>query len=90
MKNINGRPDNYKSHCSKFFIFELLILIICPLPRLEAFITIDYVVEESPKLSYARIAQPLSDYILAFMFLRLFFVFRSIFNYSIYTDPYSK
>ena len=32
----------------------------------------------------------MSDFILAFMFLRIFFLCRSIFNYSIFTDPYSK
>mmetsp|Transcript_13215 Transcript_13215/g.20612 ORF Transcript_13215/g.20612 Transcript_13215/m.20612 type:complete len:265 (+) Transcript_13215:666-1460(+) len=32
----------------------------------------------------------LSDFLLAFMFVRLFYVLRSIFNYSIYTDAFSK
>ena len=32
----------------------------------------------------------MSDFILAFMFLRIFFVLRSVFNYSIYTDAFSK
>lgn len=32
----------------------------------------------------------LCDFILVFMFLRLMFLARSIMNYSIYTDAYSK
>lgn len=32
----------------------------------------------------------LSDFMLAFMFLRLFFLIRTSFNYSIYTDALSK
>ena len=32
----------------------------------------------------------LSDFLLAFMFLRLFFLIRTCFNYSIYTDALSK
>lgn len=32
----------------------------------------------------------LCDFILVFMFLRLFFLARSIMNYSLYTDSYSK
>jgi hypothetical protein len=36
------------------------------------------------------VQQFLSDFILATMFLRVFFVARSVFNYSIYTDAYFK
>ena len=32
----------------------------------------------------------ISDFILIFMFLRLFFVIRAIFNYNIFTDVYAK
>ena len=32
----------------------------------------------------------ISDFILIFMFLRLFFVVRAIFNYNIFTDVYAK
>ena len=31
-----------------------------------------------------------SDFILVFMFLRLFFVMRAVFNYSMYTDVFAK
>ena len=34
--------------------------------------------------------QFMSDYILAIMFLRVFFVLKSIARYSIYTDAFSK
>lgn len=32
----------------------------------------------------------LSDFILVFMFLRLFFVIRAAFNYNMYTDVFAK
>ena len=31
-----------------------------------------------------------SDFVLVFMFLRLFFVMRAVFNYSMYTDVFAK
>ena len=37
-----------------------------------------------------RIAYLLSDFILVFMFLRLIFVVRAVFNYNMYTDVYAK
>jgi len=43
MKDYNNR------RCSKFFIFELLILLICPIPFYETYIKINYfVVHKSP------------------------------------------
>ncbi len=43
-----GQFDTYKSHCSKFFLFELVILLVCPVPRWNPFITISYTVQVAP------------------------------------------
>lgn len=37
-----------------------------------------------------KVAFLLSDFLFAFMFLRLFFLLRTSFNYSIYTDAVSR
>ena len=78
------------SHFLNFwFILELVVLLVCPLPHYEYFIEIDYIIKE-PNHKIVTIHQPMSDYFLAFMFLRIYFVYKCIFNYSIYTDAYSK
>ena len=67
---------------------EIIILMICPLPFFDTVVKFDYFIFD--KNIHTIEAQLLSDYVLAFMFLRLYFLFRSYFNYSIYTDAYSK
>jgi len=67
---------------TKHLILEILILIISPIPFVEFYVTIE--AKEGP------ITYFFSDFLLALMFFRVFFVVRSIFNYSIYTDAYSK
>ena len=42
------------------------------------------------KSSTVRVYYLSSDFILVFMFLRLFFVLRAVFNYSMYTDVFAK
>lgn len=69
-------------------------MIIIPLPFYERYFLINYqhrqVQADSGANGEIITSYFLSDFILAFMFLRIFFLCRSIFNYSIYTDPYSK
>lgn len=76
--------EMYRSHCSSWLVFEILMLLVFPYPFFEQYVKIYYV------QSHIQHHQFLSDYILAFMFMRLFFLFRTWFNYSIYTDPYAK
>ena len=42
-----GNFDTYRSHCSKFFIFEILILIVVPIPHWDYFIKIHYHITSS-------------------------------------------
>ena len=64
-----------------------------PLPFYERYLLISYnhreVASTNPKKNIVT-SYFMSDFILAFMFMRIFFLCRSIFNYSIFTDPYSK
>lgn len=77
----------YKSHCSSWLLFEFLILLVFPYPFFEKNLSINYINEDDTSLRHHLF---FSDYLLAFMFTRLFFLFRCRFNYSIYTDAYAK
>jgi hypothetical protein len=68
-------------------------MAICPLPFYERYCILYYnhrQLETDSENGKILTSYFLSDYFLAFMFLRIFFFCRSMFNYSIYTDPYSK
>jgi hypothetical protein len=63
--------------------FEILILAVCPIPYFDWYISI--IAKKGFVINYLA-----SDFIVAFMWLRFYFVVRTFFNYSIYTDAYSK
>ena len=42
------------------------------------------------KMNTVKVYYLSSDFILVFMFFRLFFVMRAVFNYSMYTDVFAK
>ena len=68
---------------NKGFISEIAILLISPIPYFDCYITI--IGKGNFEVVYL-----LSEFLIAIMWFRLFFLIRSIFNYSIYTDAYSK
>lgn len=89
----HSRFDVRKNHCSRFFLLEVLILLLCPIPYWDFYVSIDYYRGKTLGTDIDQgitINQLFSDYILCFMFLRLFFLFRAMFNYSIYSDAYSR
>lgn len=65
------------------FFMEFLVMMVCPIPYCDGYVTVYG--RENKEVTYL-----VSELIFAFMFLRLYFVFRAIFNYSIYNDAYSK
>lgn len=71
-----------KKLINKTFIFEVILLLIFPIPYHDWYISID---AKETVVTYLY-----SELILAVMWLRIYFLLRSIFNYSIYTDAYSK
>lgn len=78
---------------SKWYLLEILLLLICPIPHYETYISIKYSIKESADIKRPMeitIHQFLSDYILVFMFLRIYFIFKCLFNYSMYSDDFSK
>ena len=72
-----------KRFFDRSFFGEFLVLIICPIPYLE--VPVPIICKNDVRVMYS-----LSDFLLALMWMRVFFLIRSIFNYSIYTDAYSK
>lgn len=58
------------------------MLIISPIPYYDFYITME--------ARDGMITFFFSDFLLALMFCRIYFLIRSIFNYSVYTDAYSK
>ena len=72
-----------KSFFNILFFVELLILLVFPYPFFETFSQSEFHQEGAEdKKSVIVINYFLGDYLLAFMFVRLFFLLRSIFNYS--------
>jgi hypothetical protein len=78
-----------KSFFEKTFLIECLLLFIFPLPFYEKFIVITYT-DTQDNIDDYDLLYFLGDWLLIFMFFRLFFMYRSFINYSIYTDAYSK
>jgi len=73
-------PIKKKVFFTQLFIMEFLALIVCPIPGVNPTIEM-----QGGAFNYS-----LHEFILAFMWIRIFFLVRSIFNYSIYTDAFSK
>ena len=74
------------------FVIEFIILAVCPVPFFEAWVKGQYLLRGTKDALGVSITHQhfISDYFLVVMFLRLIFLFRSLFNYSMYRDEYSK
>ena len=75
---------------NRYFFLELIVLLICPLPFWEHYVVVYYEIPGNNGIFQLRCNYFVSDFILVFMFFRFFFLVRSVINYSIYTDAYSK
>lgn len=71
---------------------EIIILLLCPIPGWEYKVQYTYNIDNpnDPKGMTIQVYQWISDYIMLFMLLRLFFVIRAFFNYNLMSDAYSK
>jgi hypothetical protein len=65
------------------FVLEFVLLMICPIPFFDMYIT--HNAKHSRQVNYF-----LSEFMLAVMAMRGFHILRTYFNFTIYTDPYSK
>jgi hypothetical protein len=75
-----------KKLCTFEFLFEVLILVIHPLPYIEEEYTFKILNMLGSKDQLVDVKYMLSDFLFAFMFLRFYFVIRTIMNFSIYSD----
>lgn len=78
--------DRYQPHkttiCNLSFVFEFLVLAIQPIPYYDSYV--------SHTIRGKVIYYYLSECLNAIMALRIFVIARVIFNYSSYTDVYTK
>ena len=79
-EQIIGSPSN--SMFPPYFKFEVLILCIFPIPYMDWYFSI-----EAKDLTCNYVY---SELVIVAMLARLFFVFRAVFNYSVFSDAYSK
>jgi hypothetical protein len=79
---------NTKQKFGVNFWLEVLIILICPIPYYDFIIEIPAM--NPSKTGYVKVYYLFSDFILAFMFVRILFLLRAVINYSIFMDIYSK
>ena len=65
------------------FAMEFMFLLFCPVPYVDFYIS--HVAKKERIIYYF-----FSELMLALMAFRIIFFVRSVFNYYIYTDAYSK
>ena len=75
-----------KKLCTVEFFCEVVILVIHPLPYVEEVYTFKILDMLGSKANLHDVQYLLSDFLFAFMFLRFYFVLRTITNFSIYSD----
>ena len=70
------------------FFIETAILLIFPYPFYERIFSFDFISVDGKTTE--QVYYPLCHFLIVARFARLFFLVRSIFNFSLYTDAYSK
>lgn len=93
-KHIAGSESNFKKWvkliCTKEFAFELVILMIHPFPFVEKeyiLLSLDMLITKS---KYIQIRYMWSDFLFAFMLLRVYFLVRTLMNLNLYSELSSK
>lgn len=72
------------------FLCETLILCIHPLPYYDEQYTFKIINMLSDKNKLVDVNYMLGDFLFAFMFLRFYFILKTIMNFSVYSDLSSK
>lgn len=73
-----------KAHfVTKAYILEMLVLFACPIPYYDTYIT-------ATSKDNLQTVYFLSEILVAIMWLRIYFLVRTLFNFSIYSDHISK
>jgi len=73
---------------SKFWI-EAFCLLVCPIPYEDWYFSI-YALDIESRQERLTVYYLVSDMLLVFMFIRVAFIVRAVFNYNLFTDLYSQ
>jgi len=80
---------SYRNSIRPATIAEILMLIVCPIPYFDRVICINPINADARNETVA-VYYLTSDFILAFMWIRIYFLIRAVINYSDFTDIYAK
>lgn len=69
------------------FVFEILILLVIPIPAYDKFIKGETIILNETKTTQVFY---LNDILFSMMFLRFYFLFRTLMKYGRYTEAYSR
>lgn len=88
-RHLKFKKDSYaakwfKNLISTEFLFEVLLLVIHPLPNFDKEYTFYILNMLGSKNEYVPVKYMLGDFLFAFMFFRVYFVIRTIMNFSTY------
>ena len=75
--------DDQQKLLTPQLIAEVLVLCLSPIPYFDAYVPFE---AKTGKTGHYL----LSEIMVAFMWLRMYFLIRTVFNYSIYSDALSK
>jgi hypothetical protein len=76
------------SQFSFFLCFEIMLMCVFPWPFFDTYILSVY--DDEQYGTNIVVEYLLSNIFLAVMFFRVIFLYRSILNYSLYTDAFTK
>lgn len=85
---ITKKREEKRSFFTIGYFIEVLLLAIHPIPFFNARFEVSQLNKDGD--GYIRIPYFLSEFLLAFMFLRIILLIRAIFNYTMFTDLYAK
>jgi len=72
------------------FLFEFTILVVFPIPYYEKQIDVPVLDMLGDKKDNVIVRYMLSDFLFAFMFLRVYYVIRTLMNFCPYSEMYAK
>lgn len=88
MENTRIR-ERKRSFITPSFILEVLLIAIHPIPFYDHEFSMNNM-DVSDRAVWVVVTYKLSDFLLVFMFLRVWLLIRTIFNYTMFTDLYAK
>ena len=87
-ENVRGKVQVATgSVLTRRFVAEILLMAFVPLPGLDVYVTLaDVAPDSTEEVQYTYL---LSEFMLAFMVLRMAFMFRAMMTFNVYNNPFS-